>query len=35
VSTGRGGGNGGPSGGPDNNCGGFPFATRCPPSTRR
>jgi hypothetical protein len=36
VSNGRGGGNGGPSGGPNGNCGGgFPFGTRCPPSTRR
>ena len=39
VSNGRGGGNGGnggPSGGPNATCGGgFPFGTRCPPSTRR
>jgi hypothetical protein len=35
VSTGRGGGNGEPTGGPNATCGGFPFGTRCPPSTRR
>jgi hypothetical protein len=38
VSNGRGTGNGGPggtSGGPNNCSGGFPFGTRCPPSTRR
>jgi len=36
VSNGRGGGDGGPSGGPNNTCGGgFPFGTKCPPSTRR
>jgi serine/threonine-protein kinase len=36
VSNGRGEGDGGPSGGPNPSCGGgFPFGTRCPPSTRR